>query len=238
LNLSATTTLSPPAVSLPSPSKGPALSLPAVSLSNLSKEPALSLSKGFTLIEVMMAAVILVVGFVGMIEAVTLSAKMMDSARRQTLAAQIMNHEIEQLRLQSWSAINALPTTSTNLGAAYSASTTYAIGDTVTSGGAWYRCSQAGSGHTPAAGSAYWNVDTPPYANSVSTSGVALGATYSLTRTVADPATNLREVTLKVQWIVTTSRRDSSNNPLTFTYSRVQVAYFGKYGLNLTYQRS
>ena len=149
-----------------------------------------------------------------------------------------MNHEIEQLRLQSWNAINALPTASTTLGAAYAAGTTYAIGDTVTSGGAWYRCSQAGSGHAPVAGSAYWVVDTPTYANSVSASGVALGATYTLTRTVADLTTNLREVTLTVTWVVTTSRRISSSQLLTFTYTRVQVAYFSKNGLNLTYQRS
>ena len=188
-----------------------------------------------------MAATILVVGFIGMIEAVTLSSGMMNHARRQTLAAQILNHEIEQLRLQSWTAINALPTSSTTLGAAYGSGTAYVVGDTVTYSGAWYRCIQAGTGQTPSSGSSYWDVDTPPYANAftTSTSGVAFGATYTVTRSAANLVSgSLREVTFTVQWVVTTSRRDSLGNPLTFTYTRVNTAYFGKYGLNLTYQRS
>jgi hypothetical protein len=188
----------------------------------------------------MMAATILVVGFVGMIEAVGLSARMMDHARRQSLAAQMLNHEIEALRLQSWTAISALPTGATALGAAYAAGTTYAVGDTVTYSGSWYRCIQTGSGQTPSAGSSYWKADTPPYANTVSTGGVALGATFTLARTVTspDPVTNIREVNFTVTWVVTTSRLDSGGNPVTFTYTRSNSTWFGKYGLNLSYQRS
>lgn len=186
-----------------------------------------------------MAAVILLVGFIGMIEAVVIGAGMMDNARRQTLAAQILNHEAESLRLLSWTAINALPTSSTTVGAAYGASTAYVVGDTVTYGGSWYRCIQAGSGNTPSAGSSYWRVDTPPYANSLSTSGVALGATFTITRTTADVVSgSLREATFTITWVVNTSRRDALGNLLTFTYSRTLPAYYGKYGLNLTYQRS
>jgi Tfp pilus assembly protein PilV len=189
----------------------------------------------------MMAAVILVIGFIGMIEAVTLSSGMLDHARRQTLAAQIINHEIEKLRLQSWTAINALPTSSTALGAAYNGGTAYVVGDTATYSGAWYRCTAAGTGQTPSSGSSYWTVDTPPYANAftTSTSGIALGATYTVQRTATDLVSgSLREITFTVTWTVTTSRLDSFGSPLTFTYTRVNTAYFGKYGLNLTYQRS
>lgn len=191
-----------------------------------------------------MAAVILLVGFIGMIEAVVIGAGMMDNARRQTLAAQILNHETEQLRLLSWTAINSLPTTSTTLGAAYSASTPYVVGDTVTHGGAWYRCIQAGTGQTPSGSSSYWRTDTPPYANTLSTAGVALGATFTLTRTAANITTdalgntNMREATFTITWVVNTSRRDSLGNLLTFTYSRTMSAFYGKYGLNLSHQRS
>ena len=186
-----------------------------------------------------MAAVILLVGFIGMIEAVVIGAGMMDNARRQTLAAQILNHEAESLRLLSWTAINALPTASTTLGAAYNAATAYVVGDTVSYGGAWYRCTQAGTGQTPGTGSSYWRVDTPPYANSLSTDGVALGATFTLTRTTATVVSgSLREATFTITWVVNTSRRDTLGNLLTFTYSRTLPAYYGKYGLNLTYQRS
>ena len=186
-----------------------------------------------------MASLILVVGFIGMIEAVGIGSNMMDNARRQTLAAQILAHEIEQLRFQSWTAINALPTSTTTLGATYNASTTYYVGDTATYNGAWYRCTQAGSGNTPSAGSSYWKVDTPTYANSLSSSGVALGATYILTRSAADLVTgNLREVTFTVTWVVTTSRLNSDGTLFSLTYTRISSAYYGQYGLNLTYQRS
>ncbi len=60
-----------------------------------------------------MATVIMMVGFIGMMEAVAISANTMDHARRQTLATQIINHEIEELFLASWATISALPTAST-----------------------------------------------------------------------------------------------------------------------------
>lgn len=195
----------------------------------------------------MVAATILVVGFIGMIEAVTIGSGMMDHARRQTLANQIINHEIEQLRLQTWTAISLMPTSSTALGASYSASTAYVVGDTVTYNGAWYRNIQAGTGQIPSSSSSYWTVDTPPYANVVDSSGAALGATYTLTRSLTNIASDStgtviqREVTLTLTWVVHTSRRDSltsSGNRLDFTFTRVGVAYFGKYGLNAGYQRS
>lgn len=147
---------------------------------------------GFTLVEVMMASLILVAGFIGMIEAVGLGSNMMDSARRQTLAAQILNHEIEKLRLSSWTTISAMTATS----------------------------------------------PTPTIDGQFSTAITASGATYTLTRTVADPTTNLREITYTVTWVVKTSRLKADGTLLTFTYTRTNSAYYGKYGLNLTYQRS
>jgi Tfp pilus assembly protein PilV len=71
--------------------------------------------EGFTIVEVMMAAVILVVGFMGMITALTLGSEMMATARRQTLANQILTHEIEKLRLSSWSTVSGLATASTTV---------------------------------------------------------------------------------------------------------------------------
>ena len=63
-----------------------------------------------------MAALMLTVAFIGMIEAVTVSSKMMDSARRQTLGYEIINHEIEKLRFASWTTINGLAAGPTNIG--------------------------------------------------------------------------------------------------------------------------
>jgi Tfp pilus assembly protein PilV len=150
--------------------------------------------RAFTLVEVMMASLILIVGFVGMIEAVALSSSMMNHARRQTLATQIINHEIAKLRMVDWTTINALPTASTAV-----------------------------------------TIDSQ-----FSTAIASSGATFSLARTVTNPnpVTNIREVNFTVTWVVTTSRLDSSGNRLTFTYQRSNSAWYGKYGLNLTYQRS
>ncbi len=139
-----------------------------------------------------MAAVMLVVAFVGMIQAITIGSEMQATARRQTLAAQIINHEIEKLRFSSWTQIQALTSTSLTV-----------INST----------NNAGS----------------PYLTAVSTSG----ATFNLSRTVSDITTTMREVTFTVTWVVRPSGLTVSR-----TYTRVNTAYFGKYGLNLTFQNS
>jgi hypothetical protein len=59
-------------------------------------------SAGFTLIEVALAATILLVGFAGMVEALAVGTEMLDTARKQTIAAQIIQGEIEYLRFQDW----------------------------------------------------------------------------------------------------------------------------------------
>ena len=61
----------------------------------------------------MMAAIILTVGFMGLIQAVTICSGMMDQARRQTLAAQILDDEIERLRFKSWAQIQTLTPSTT-----------------------------------------------------------------------------------------------------------------------------
>ena len=62
---------------------------------------------GFTLIEVALGATILAVGFVGMIEALGLGSQMLDTARKQTFAAQIMQGEIDYWHTQSWDTITS-----------------------------------------------------------------------------------------------------------------------------------
>jgi Tfp pilus assembly protein PilV len=60
-------------------------------------------ARGFTIVEVMMAATILVVGFIGVIQAITIGSEMLDVARKQIIAEQIIDAEIEHLRLSPWS---------------------------------------------------------------------------------------------------------------------------------------
>ena len=63
--------------------------------------------------EVALAATILLVGFAGMAEALIIGSEMLDTARKQTIAAQIMQSGIEYLRIQPWSTIQGLASTST-----------------------------------------------------------------------------------------------------------------------------
>jgi Tfp pilus assembly protein PilV len=93
---------------------------------------------GFTIVEVMMASVILVVGFMGMISAVTVCAEMLATAQRQTIAAQIIDNEIEQLRIQSWSTVNALSVSTT-----WASGAAYGVGDIIRYNGGWYSCLRA-----------------------------------------------------------------------------------------------
>lgn len=61
-----------------------------------------SIPKGFTLIEVLLAAVVMLAGIVGMMQAVTSGSEMLDVSRKQTTATQIIHGEIEKIRVSDW----------------------------------------------------------------------------------------------------------------------------------------
>ena len=193
----------------------------------------------FSIVDVMMGATILVVGLMGLIQAVTIGSEMLATARRQTLAAQILDQEIENLRFQTWATISgyaAGPTTITidsRFRQAWSSSTAYAVGDVVSSSNVWYICVAAHTNQS-VTNTAYWRRSTATEIGIMSDTNIAQGATYALSRSVASVsgATNLREVTFTLTWTVKPSGLSSR------TYTRKKSAYFGKYGLNLTLQRS
>lgn len=149
-----------------------------------------------------MATLILMVGFIGLIEAVTVTTNSMEHARRQTLATQILSHEIEKLYLESWSTISGLSTSSSIL--------------TIDS-----------------------QFDDARQALGDDRSANAV-VRFSLRRSVTNPnpVTNVREVNYTVTWVVTTSRRDAGGNRVTFTHTRSSSAWYGRYGLPLSYQQS
>ena len=159
----------------------------------MSPQRKLKEQEGFSILDAMMAAIILVVGFIGLLEAMALGSHMMDNARRQTLAAQIITNEIDKLRFASWTTVSSLPVSSTAIA-----------------------------------------IDSQFNAAIASS-----GATFTLTRTLTtpDPDTNIKEVNFTVTWVVA-SNRSNSGTLLRYTYSRTNSAYIGKYGLNLSYQRS
>lgn len=150
----------------------------------------------------MIGSLILAVGFIGLIEAISVTTNAMEHARRQTLAVQILNHEIEELYLASWGEISALPTASTAIAIdSQFDEARLALGDNRT-------------------------------ANAV--------VRFTLARTVTDPnpVTNIREANFTVTWVVTTSRRTAGGDRVTFTHRRSSSAWYGKYGLPLSYQQS
>jgi hypothetical protein len=62
-------------------------------------------SRGFTIMEVALAATVLALTLTGMIEVVESGSQMLDLSRKQTIASQILDDEIHQLRLQSWTTV-------------------------------------------------------------------------------------------------------------------------------------
>ena len=64
--------------------------------------PLNAAKRGFTLIEVMMATFVLVLIFLSTLAAIQQGFSMLDTARNTTLAGQVIQSEIEDLRLRPW----------------------------------------------------------------------------------------------------------------------------------------
>jgi Tfp pilus assembly protein PilV len=80
----------------------------------MQKKPTRTAAKqGFTLVEVMMAAFVLIAMFCTALAAIFQGFSLLDTARNITLAGQIGQSTIEDLRLQPWSKIVTYPTTAT-----------------------------------------------------------------------------------------------------------------------------
>jgi type II secretory pathway pseudopilin PulG len=69
--------------------------------------------RGFTIVEVMMAAAVMVFGIASSLITLQFGMRSVDTARNMTLASQIMQSEVEILRLQNWAQIVALQTAQT-----------------------------------------------------------------------------------------------------------------------------
>jgi Tfp pilus assembly protein PilV len=65
--------------------------------------------RGFTIFETAMSAAILAMGIATSIVAMQQGYRAIDVARGTTLASQILQSEIERIRMMSWSAVQALP---------------------------------------------------------------------------------------------------------------------------------
>jgi prepilin-type N-terminal cleavage/methylation domain-containing protein len=67
--------------------------------------------KGFTLVEVMVASVIMAIGLTTAAICLQLGIRNYDTARKTSLVTQALQDEAERLRLKNWAAIELLPAT-------------------------------------------------------------------------------------------------------------------------------
>jgi hypothetical protein len=63
----------------------------------------------------MIAAGVMLAGIVGMIQVVISGSEMLDVSRKQTVAMQIIQGQIDNMRLSDWTTVSALSTASTSV---------------------------------------------------------------------------------------------------------------------------
>jgi hypothetical protein len=180
--------------------------------------------------EVALAATVLALTLVGMIGVVEAGTQMLDLSRKQTMAAQILRGEIDQLRLQSWIVIAGEPTV------AFSFYSGTQVGYSGTPG----LLATPGNGY-PAGPTTLTASNDPSFATFVAQYPEA-ATIFTLTRTVscvkpvqANPNPSayastplLLQITFTITWTGVTGR----------SYSRVSTTYVGNNGLYQSFQRS
>jgi Tfp pilus assembly protein PilV len=76
-------------------------------LQSLPRSPDVS-SRAFTIVEVMIAAIVLALGITTAITTLQGGFQAVDLARNYTYASQVMQSEVERLRLKNWTQVQAL----------------------------------------------------------------------------------------------------------------------------------
>lgn len=158
----------------------------------------------------MMAMTILLVGFIGLIQAVTIGSEALDTARKQEVANQIVTAEMEKLRGEPWSRIAQLPAAGT-----LSISQSGALSGDVTSFALSNYTADTGDDH-------------------VVLSNLARGFTCSFERVLLRPAAatsatvTFVKLTYTVRWTSNTGQ----------AHRHVLETYFGMNGLHLSFQQS
>lgn len=84
-----------------------------------SRRSRLRSEKGFTIVEVAIAAGVLALALATSVLALQYGFRTLDVARGTTIASQILQSEMERLRMKSWADINALPASQSFDGSTY-----------------------------------------------------------------------------------------------------------------------
>jgi hypothetical protein len=192
-------------------------------------------NRGFTIMEVALAATVLALTLVGMIGVIDSGTEMLDLSRKQTLADQILHSEIDQLRLQSWSVISGEPPPNATSASFYSSTQ---VGYSGTAGLVNF---YPPGGHGYPASTTLNASNDPSFARFVAIYPQA-ATIFTLTRTVTclKPSQQnnyptayassplLLQVTFTITWNGVTGR----------SYSRTSTTLVGQNGLSVAYQRS
>ncbi len=72
------------------------------------RRPSLRATRSFTIVEVMVAATVLIFGIVSAVTVSQRGLQAVDTARNLTVASQLMQDEMERVRLMSWAQLQAL----------------------------------------------------------------------------------------------------------------------------------
>ena len=79
----------------------------------MSRKPGYPKAAAFTLVEVMVAAAVIVLTVVGMIQVIVSGSEMLDVSRKQTIAMQIIHGQLDHIRLSNWTQVSALASSAT-----------------------------------------------------------------------------------------------------------------------------
>jgi hypothetical protein len=172
-------------------------------------DPKFKSSRGFTIMEVALAATVLSLTLVGMIGVVESGSATLDLSRKQTIAGQILHQEVDSVHLQSWSTVSS-----------------YAPGPIVLSPVAGV---PAGSIYDPIlqtfAQQYVRNYNYPSYSLILLDSSTF---PFTVSRVITSIEPKLLQVTFAVTWTGLTGR----------IYTRYSTTYVTQNGLNNSYQRS
>ncbi|MDB6169361.1 MAG: hypothetical protein JWM88_2225 [Verrucomicrobia bacterium] len=176
-------------------------------------------SAAFTLAEVMMATVVVLVAVVGLIQAVTIGSEMLDVGRKQTIAMQIVRNEIENLHLKDWATVSAMPSsayiTVNSRGAGLVDSWPSAIGQTA------FALMNHTNSYTPP-----WSAGN--YDDNINLMALAKDFRLAVAITNVSGRADFLLFNYTVTWTGGSQR---------MVYSRTAVTYYGRYGLNVYYRR-
>ena len=151
---------------------------------------------GFTLVEVMVAAVVMLMAIVGMLQVITYGSEMLDLARKQTIAMQIVHGQLDNLRLNDWATVNNpnyYPASKTVNADESNAST---LSDNIN----------------------IYKLDFGP-----TLPGLAKG--FACTRTVTPVRTDLKQITFSVTWRSNTGRQYTRSGSTYFGRNGLYVTY-------------